>query len=125
MANSIRTTIRAEFLRDSVIRHTLPSKTETVATTSDVIHSTTQLVGTTHEVISAGDATDNVLTMLENLHATAYVEVGVVVSATFYPVFKIPAGETAKMPRTSVLATTYVKASAVDTTLLVTHYKVV
>jgi len=125
MANTIRTTMRAEFLRDGVIRHTLPSKTESVTTTSDVIHSTTQLVGTTQETISVGDATDSVLTILENLHATAYVEVGVVVAATFYPLFRIIAGETAKMPRTSVLADTYLKASAANTTVLVTHYKVV
>lgn len=125
MSNTIRTTFRAEFLRDSVIRQSLPSKTESVVTTSDVIHSTTQLVGTSHEAISAGDATDDVMTILENLHATQVVEVGVVVAATFYPLFNLPAGETAKMPRLTALADCYVKADGASTTLLVTHYKVV
>lgn len=124
MSNTIRTSLRVEYLVAGVISYSIPTKTESVATTSEIIHQTTQIVGTTHEALSIGDSTDDCLCVLRNTHATATVEVGVEVSAIFYPLFDIPAGESAKLPRISSLAGTFVKSSVVSTGLLVALYKV-
>lgn len=125
MSNTIRTAIRTEYLVAGSVSYSIPNKTESVATTSELLHQTTQLVGTSHEQLSIGDMTDDCLAILRNSHATATVEVGVEVSSTFYPLFEIPAGETAKLPRISSLAGTHLKASGASTPVLVALYKVV
>jgi len=92
-----------------------PSLQKDITTTSGLQHLTTQIVGTTHEVLAYGDCTDDCFALIENTHATAVVEVGVVVAATFYPLFEIPAGEEAQIPRLSSLAGTYLKSSVAST----------
>ena len=47
----------------------------------------------THEAIPLGDVATNGWARFENVDATNYVEIGIVVSATFYPVIKLKAGE--------------------------------
>lgn len=51
------------------------------------------IVGTTHEAISLGDVATPGWCWFENLDPTNYVEIGVVVSSTFYPVIKLKPGE--------------------------------
>ena len=103
----------------------IPSSAFDIATTSTVTYQATQVVGTTEAVVVAGAATDNCLCAITNQHATAVVSVGVVVSAVFYPLLTIPAGETAYMPRLSSIAGTYVKSSVATTGILVTLIKIV
>lgn len=124
MSNTVRTSLRVEYLESGSVAYSIPTKTESVATTSQIIHQTVQIVGTTHELLSAGDATDDCLCVLRNNHTTAVIEVGVEVSSVFYPLFKVSPGETAKMPRVSAIASTYLKSSAASTPVLVGLYKI-
>lgn len=52
-------------------------------------------IGTTEEQVSIGDVTTAGWSVFKNLDATNYIELGVVVSATFYPLLKLKAGESA------------------------------
>jgi hypothetical protein len=63
--------------------------------------------------------------MVENKSASATLSLGVVVSATYYPLLDIPAGERAILPRLDALASTYIKSTAASTNALVTLFKVV
>lgn len=102
----------------------IPSEAETVASTSDMMRQLYQTVTTTHETVDAGDMTDNCMVLIKNKHATAIIEVGVVVAATFYPLFTVPPGERAKLPRLSSLAGTYLKSNVVNVSVEVTLYKI-
>jgi hypothetical protein len=74
---------------------------------------TVQDVGTSHEAIAIpGDIATPGWAEFVNLDPTNYVEIGVVVSATFYPVAKLKAGEPA-MFRIAGSVTLYAKANAV------------
>jgi hypothetical protein len=59
------------------------------------VNRTTQSVGTSHEAFSAGDLASAGWARFKNLDATNYVEVGVDVSSTFYPLVRINAGQVA------------------------------
>lgn len=50
-------------------------------------------IGTTHEALVLQDVSSLGWARFENLDATNYIEVGVVVSSTFYPFLKLLAGE--------------------------------
>lgn len=50
-------------------------------------------IGTTHEAIAMGDVATAGWARFENLDATNYLEIGIVVAATFYPVVKLKATE--------------------------------
>jgi hypothetical protein len=50
-------------------------------------------IGTTHEAIPLGDVATLGMARLKNVDATNYIEIGVVVSATFYPVVRINTNE--------------------------------
>ena len=102
----------------------IPGRLEDTDTTSSVTHQSTQLVGTTEAVLSAGSVTDNALCVIRNNHATAVVSLGVVVSSTFYPLFAIHPGKTAVLPRITSLAGTYVKSTAANTDILVSLFKI-
>ena len=67
-------------------------------------------VGTTHEALPMGDVASAGVARLENVDATNYIEVGVVVSGTFYPLLKLKAGE-CYPTRFAPAATIYVKAN--------------
>lgn len=126
MANTIRLTTRVEYLGDgSPASPQLQSKTTSITTTSAIHSQVTQLVGTSEETLFAGDQTDDVVCVVENRAASASLSMGLVVSGTYYPLFDIPAGERAILPRLDTLASTYIKASAANTPALVTLYKVV
>lgn len=102
----------------------VPNEQETVASSSSLLRQLSQIVTTTHEVIDFGDMTDNCMAFIKNPHATAIIEVGVLVAGTFYPLFTVPPGERAKLPRCSSLAGTYLKSNTVSTPVEVTLYKI-
>jgi hypothetical protein len=52
-----------------------------------------QSIGTTYEALSMGDTGTAGYAYFRNTDATNYVELGVVVAATFYPFAKLKAGE--------------------------------
>jgi hypothetical protein len=126
MANSIRTTIKVEYFEGNTIARAIPNKAVRVETTSDVLSDNTQLVGTTHEQVAIGDVTDDAFMVVQNLHATALVQIGLDVSTAFTPLIDIPAGgPPAIIPIASTLADTYLKSSVASTPVRVTLIKVV
>jgi hypothetical protein len=65
------------------------------------------------------------MAIVENRSASATLSIGLVVSATYYPLIEIPAGQRTVIPRLDALASTYIKATAASTPALVTLYKIV
>jgi len=125
MANSIKVTTKLEWLEDSTLTRTIPAKTTTVATTSGLIQDVTQVVGTTHELVSAGDVTDDAMLIVENLHATALVQLGIDDGGSFVPVIDIPAlYPRCVIPVASTLASLYIKSSSASTSVRVSLYKI-
>lgn len=125
MANYIQTMMGiTRVIGNSPGTGSVPQEQETIVTTSNKVYTNYQDVGTSHEALAYGDITDDCVCVLKNTHATAVIEVGVVVSSTFYPLFKIPAGERSKLSRLSGLASTYVKSSVAGAELEVTLYKI-
>lgn len=126
MSNTITTTIGVDYRINNVSAPGgLPSRQEAAPTTSRINHQSVQIIGTTHEVIAAGDVTDDAMALIRNNSPTAIVTVGGDASTVFVPWFDIPPGETAKMPRVDSLAATYLKSTAASTEVLVSLYKVV
>ena len=126
MPNEIRTTIKIEYLEDNAIVRSIPLKVYTVETTSGIVSDNTQLVGTTHEQVAISDVTDDAFLMVQNMHATALVQVGIDDAAVFVPIVDIPAGgPPAIIPIASTLADTYLKSSVASTPVRVTLAKVV
>ncbi len=73
------------------------SLSDTANLTTATYSAGAQVIGTTQEAISiGGDVSGNGWAFFQNTDATNYVEIGVVVSATFYPVVKLLAGEGAQ-----------------------------
>jgi hypothetical protein len=62
-----------------------------------------QAIGTTYEAITVGDVATAGYAYFTNIDATNYVELGVEVAATFYPLVRIDAGKTAGPFRLSTL----------------------
>ena len=124
MANEVRFLSRLQFSRDSVIVKNPPSKEVATTTTSQLATQNVQVVGTTHEVIAAGDVTDSALAQVENLHSTAIVSVGGDAAGSFVPWFTVPPGEKAHLPRISTLASTYLKSDTASTSVEVTLIKI-
>lgn len=125
MAVSIQSQLNVTRLVDNVPGiGGIPNEQEAVASTSNLLRQLSQIVTTTHEVIDYGDMTDNCMAFIKNPDAVAIIQVGVVVAATFYPLFTVPPGERAKMPRCSSLAGTYLKSDTVSTTVEITLYKI-
>lgn len=126
MANAIKTTLRVEYLESSAIVRSIPMRAFEVETTSNVLSDATQLVGTTHEVVAAGDVTDDAMVIVENLHATALVQIGGDASTVFVPWVDVPAGgPPAILPIASALGDTYLQSSVASTPVRVTIIKVV
>jgi len=124
--NTIKTTIKLDYLETNSLVFQVHSKTSSVETTSDIQSVNTQLVGTTHELIAIGDVTDDAFVMIENKHATALVQVGHDVAASFVGLIDIPAGgPPAILPRATTLAATYLISSVASTPVRVTLIKVV
>jgi hypothetical protein len=125
MSNQIKTAIRWQYWRDNVMVRSTPQTEITVETTSELFSDNTQVVGTTHELLAAGDVTDNAFAVIENLHATATVEIGGDDTSVFVPWLTIPAGgPPLVIPRITALADTYIKSSVASTPVRVTLIKV-
>lgn len=124
MANTIKMTMRLQFVRDNVTIVNPPLKEVSTTTTSELRTDNVQVVGTTHEVIAAGDVTDAAACRIENLHATATVSVGGDAAGSFVKWFDIPPGEVAYLPRVGALATTYLDSDTASTPVSVTLIKV-
>lgn len=125
MSNSLKISSRWQFLRGSIIARQNSMTETTVTTTSELNLDSTQVVGTTHELIAVGDVTDDAVAIIENLHATATVLVGGDSAGAFVEWFSIPPGYPAAIiPQVGALASTYLKASAASTPVRVTLVKV-
>lgn len=125
MANTIRIKNNFEFWRDSVRTETLPLVEEQVTTTSDLCDIKTQIIGTTHEVVAAGDMTDTVMLMVYNLHATATVSIGGDSGGSFVKWMDIAAGDPpAQLPRVGTLASTYLKSTSASTNVRIVLVKI-
>ncbi len=126
MANAIKTSLRIEIIRENVNIRTTPLTQTSVATTSELYSDNTQVVGTSHELIAAGDVTDDAIAIIENLHATATVTIGGDSGGSFVPWIDIPAGyPAAVLPQVATLASTYLKSSVASTSVRVTLVKIV
>jgi len=125
MSTIIRTTFGLQnTFAGTVTYGTLPQAQEEVASTSNKTHQTVQMVGTTEEQISVGDVPNLAMCIVKNLHATAVVTVGLVVAAVYYPLIRIPAGETAKLPRLDAVASVHLRSSVASTPVLVSLYEI-
>ena len=126
MTNTIKSTKSFQFVRDNVVRKQVPGKDYTISTTSELAPITEQIVGTTHELIAAGDVTDVAYCEVEVLHATATVSVGGDSGGSFVKWFDVKKGDPpAVMPRVGTLASTYLKSDTASTTVGVTLVKIV
>jgi hypothetical protein len=103
----------------------IPQTQEEIATDSAAFHQATQIVGDTHAAIASGDVSDSAMCLIRNMDEVAVVSVGIVESAAFFPLFAIPPGETAKLPRLTALADTYLKSDVVGTPVVVSLYEIV
>jgi hypothetical protein len=122
----IRNRLQFEIVDGGAPTHAISQKIYDRETTSSIVNDATQLVGTTHEQLVLGDATDDLFCRLENLHATAMVEVGIDDASVFVPLFKIPAGgPPAILPMLSVAADVYLKSSVASTPVRVLLCKLV
>jgi hypothetical protein len=125
MANTIKLAMRLQFWRGNVVVKNPPLKEVETETTSELNTDNVQIVGTTHEVIAAGDVTDSAACRIENLHATAIVSVGGDDTGAFVKWFDVPPGEVAFLPRVGALASTYLESDTVSTPVSVTLIKIV
>ena len=125
MSNTIRMAMRLQFVRDNVTIVNPPLKEVLTVTTSELRTDNVQVVGTTHELIAAGDVTDAAACRIENLHATAVVSVGGDAAGSFVKWFDVPPGEVAYLPRVGALASTYLDSDTASTPVSVTLLKVV
>lgn len=125
MSNTIRTNFKLEYLQGTALYKQVPNRTYEVTTTSDLSPVGEQVVGTTHELVAVGDVTDTAMMIITNLHATATVSVGGDAAGAFVKWFDIAPGDPpAVIPRVGTLASTYLKSSAVSTTVGVTLMKI-
>lgn len=126
MSNSIKTTLKVEWYESTTLKRPMPVTTYTVETDSNLVNDTTQTVGTTHELVALGDATDDCFALIHHSHATALVQVGVDDGGVFVPVIDIPAGgPPAIIPQVSTLASTYLKSDTASTEVRVMLCKIV
>lgn len=94
MANNFKLTTGLEY-KDAAgaTRFQVPSKSIDQSITSQLMVHAVQNIGTTEEALDLGTLTgDGGPGYLHNLDAANYVEIGLMVAATFVPFLKIPAG---------------------------------
>ena len=117
MANEVTLNFGLQFSK-SGSRMTIPSETEYVDVSAQPKVSATQSIGTTHELVAMGDVGTSTagVSFFRNLDSTNYVKLGLVASATFYPLFIIPAGKKGYMPRLANQAL-YAKANTASVNL--------
>lgn len=109
MANEITITSGIQILKGS-LSHSVNTQTVQADLAGVRVNRTTQAIGTTYEAYAAGDIATAGWAYFKNLDATNYVELGVQVSAAFYPLVRIDPGKTAGPFRLSIL-TFYLRAN--------------
>jgi len=124
MPNSFKFSSQLQFSRANVVVRNPPQKVVEKTTTSELNTDNVQIVGTTHEVIAAGDVTDSAACRIENLHGTAIISVGGDSGGSFVKWFDVPPGEVAYLPRVGTLANTYLDSDTASTPVQVTLIKV-
>lgn len=125
MANTIRYIDSFFYLDDGTTVRQRPQKTFEITTTSDVVHDTIQLVGTTHTAISTGSATDVCYAEIQNLSATAIVQYGYDSTGTFVPVGTLnPNDPPARLGRIPTLANLYLDSDTASTPIRVILSKI-
>lgn len=126
MANTIRFIDSFFYLDDGSIVRQRPQRTYEIATTSEIVHDTIQVVGTTHAQISVGSATDVCYAEVQNLHATAVVQYGYDSGGTFVPVGSLNPGDPpARLGRIPTLANLYLDSDTASTPVRVILSKIV
>lgn len=108
MAQEITTQFALSYTKGSAYQN-IPSRTVYIDSLTNTKVGGTQIVGTTHELLILNDVASCGAGYFNNTDSTNYIELGVVVAATFYPLITIPAGQWAFVPR---LATTSIYAKA-------------
>lgn len=94
MANEITLRWSLDVTKGNLSRRLSPvSQSITLSAASPAVAGGVISVGTTHEAIPLGDLAGNGIAWVRNLETTNYLEIGVVVSSTFYPLLKLKAGE--------------------------------
>ena len=125
MANTIKVASKVDWLRDSVVDKIGVNKVVEVSTTSELCVQTVQTVGTTHELIAAGDVTDDAFLWVRNLSSTATVQIGGDSAGSFVEWFFLaPADPEAFLGRVGALASTYLKASGASTQIAIRLVKI-
>jgi hypothetical protein len=126
MSNAVTVETRIQYKRSGVTVQSGPLARVEIATTSEITRTGTQVVGTTHEVLDIGDVTDDAMLIVENLHATAEVQIGGDESSVFVPWVTIPAGyPQAVFPVVPALAEVYLKSDTASTPVQVRLFKIV
>lgn len=126
MSNTIRFVDSFFYLDSGVIVRQRPSRTYEIATTSEVVHDTIQLVGTTHAQISTGSATDVCYAEVQNLSSTAVIQYGYDSSGTFVPVGTLnPNDPPVRLGRVPTLANLYLDSNTASTPVRVILTKIV
>jgi hypothetical protein len=126
MANTIRYIDSFSYLDDGSLIRQRPNRTYEIPTTSEVVHDTIQLVGTTHAQVSVGSATDVCYGEVQNLHATAVVQYGYDSTGTFVPVGTLNPGDPpARLGRIPTLANLYLDSDTAATPVRVLLCKIV
>ena len=116
MANTIRFIDSFFYLDDGAIVRQRPQKTYQISTTSEIVHDTIQVVGTTHAAISTGSATDVCYVEIQNLHATAIIQYGYDDTGSFVPVGTLKPGDPpARLGRVPTLANLYLDSDTAST----------
>jgi hypothetical protein len=125
MANTIRYIDSFAYLDDGAIVRQRPQKTYEIATTSEVVVDSIQLVGTTHAAVAAGSATDTCYCEIQNLHATAIVQYGYDSTGTFVAVGTLNPGDPpARLGRIPTLASLYLDSNTASTPVRVILTKI-
>lgn len=109
MANEITYTSGLEVTNGNLSRLVIAETTNADQTNALCVHNS-QTIGTSHETIYTGDLSTPRWARFKNLDDTNYVEIGLDVSATFYPLVKLLAGETALLPLAASI-TPYARAN--------------
>ena len=81
-----------------------------------------QVIGTTHETVAGDGVTSQGFAFFKNLDNTNFCDVGVDVAATFYPLMRIPPGESF-LVKLSPSATIYAKADTASIRLDVSIFE--
>jgi len=102
MANEITVDFGLRASRSGV-KTEVPNTQYQFDTGSSLFVDGSQNIGTTHEILELSGLSNGGVTRLFNADSTHTVQIGLEVSATFYPLFEIPPQKFAFLPKLSTL----------------------